>query len=593
MSQYFQSIVDSLKTFLTGMGLTWKHFVNKKDLVVTLQYPNEKWPIPDRNIGFNNEDYNLIRSRLHVDMDDCIGCLQCERACPVDCIKIDTIKPTKGNDFDCGTTSGGTNKRLMVPRFTIDMSECMYCNLCVNPCPEECIYMVGGPNSEKHDIDYEFSQYSRDGMIFEFANSSDQDIKDFGGEKYLELRDEKLLLKNEDIDLSEPETELNDVNSASLVKEPDTKKQPIKKIKTKSYSSDQKIGLFYGSSTGNSEAICDKILEELGDGVIELYNVAESDPEKILEFNHIIISCPTWYEGELQEDWIEFLPKISALDLNGKKIVMFGMGDQAGYADNFLDALGIIAEDLIKAGAGIEGAWPTDGYDFTKSLGLAPSGDEFYGLGLDEENQADLHDSRLEKWYEMLVKVFNLNVEKIERNDVQIDVGVSDTDEPIISPDISQDTSQVDASIKKDKIKIQSYSSDVNKNQEVVQEQVSTNPDNTSNSEETIEVNGKLYQLVPNIGSNNQDTDIAIEDKPALVEADKVEVKSQEIELFDIKKLDFIDNKMARGTAKKIHIAGKRNSKTSKVIIDEIIEKLSTDDLCDDDMKQKLEGLCG
>ena len=60
----------------------------------------------------------------------------CERACPVDCIKIEDVKAKKGVDFDYGTTSNETKKKLLVSRFTIDMSECMYCNLCVYPCPE-------------------------------------------------------------------------------------------------------------------------------------------------------------------------------------------------------------------------------------------------------------------------------------------------------------------------------------------------------------------------------------------------------------------------------------------------------------------------
>ena len=72
LSEYFYNIVDGVKSFLTGMGLTFKHFKEKKNLVATLQYPNEKWPLPERNIGFEPEDYNVIRSRLHVDIDDCI-----------------------------------------------------------------------------------------------------------------------------------------------------------------------------------------------------------------------------------------------------------------------------------------------------------------------------------------------------------------------------------------------------------------------------------------------------------------------------------------------------------------------------------------
>ena len=201
MSEYLNNIVYGVKSFLTGMKLTMDHFRNKKELVATLQYPHEKWPVPERNIGFNHSEYNLIRSRLHVDIDDCIACMQCERACPVDCIKIDSIKPPKGSEIDCGMTSNDTQKKMIVSRFTIDMSECMYCNLCVFPCPEDCIYMVGGPNAEKHEIDYEFSQYKRDGMIFEFADATDEAIRDAGGEKWLDQRDVKLAKHNDGVEL--------------------------------------------------------------------------------------------------------------------------------------------------------------------------------------------------------------------------------------------------------------------------------------------------------------------------------------------------------------------------------------------------------
>ena len=201
MSEYFNNIIYGVHSFVTGLKVTWGHFVNKKDLVATLQYPHEKWPIPERNIGFDHSEYNLIRSRLHVDIDDCISCMQCEKACPVDCIKIDAIKPSKDSDYDCGITSNDTQKKMIVSRFTIDMSECMYCNLCVYPCPEECIYMVGGPNDKKHEIDYEFSQYNRDGMIFEFAEATDDMIRDSGGEKWLEQRDVKLKKNSEGVNL--------------------------------------------------------------------------------------------------------------------------------------------------------------------------------------------------------------------------------------------------------------------------------------------------------------------------------------------------------------------------------------------------------
>ncbi len=160
------------------MGVTWKHMLNIRKDNVTLQYPEERWPRPERDIGFDMSNYNVIRSRLQVDIDDCIGCLKCERVCPVDCIKIDTVKaPDRGADMPdighTGETSNGTKKALIVSRFDIDMTECCYCNLCTFPCPEECIYMTGGPNEHKHPIDYEFSQYDRNDLIYKFAKEVD------------------------------------------------------------------------------------------------------------------------------------------------------------------------------------------------------------------------------------------------------------------------------------------------------------------------------------------------------------------------------------------------------------------------------------
>jgi len=182
MIKYFRDIWESISTMMTGLGITWKHMVHIRRDNVTLQYPEEKWPRPERNIGFDHSNYNVIRSRLQVDIDDCIGCLKCERACPVQCIKIVTEKaPTRGEDIQeighIGVTSNSSRKAMVVTRFDIDMTECCYCNLCTYPCPEECIFMTGGPNSEKHHIDYEFSQYDRNDMVYRFAKKvSDEQV---------------------------------------------------------------------------------------------------------------------------------------------------------------------------------------------------------------------------------------------------------------------------------------------------------------------------------------------------------------------------------------------------------------------------------
>ncbi|MCX6166283.1 MAG: 4Fe-4S binding protein, partial [Ignavibacteriae bacterium] len=102
------------------------------------------------------------RNRLFVNMDDCIGCDQCAKACPVSCIDIETIKAVPGDIVGkTGTTSQGKKKALFVPKFTIDFAKCCYCQLCVFPCPTECIYMT--------DV-FEFSTFSRDGLLYEFTD---------------------------------------------------------------------------------------------------------------------------------------------------------------------------------------------------------------------------------------------------------------------------------------------------------------------------------------------------------------------------------------------------------------------------------------
>ncbi|UCH61746.1 MAG: 4Fe-4S binding protein [Fidelibacterota bacterium] len=184
VGQYFQNIGAAVSTLWDGMRVTMGHFIRKKKLNATLQYPRERWPIPERHIGFEEAKYNVIRCRLHVDIDDCIGCMQCVRACPVDCIKIETIKLPKDTELgslpgstQTSTTSNGSAKRLLVSRFDIDLAECMYCNLCTFPCPEECIYMVGGPNGHRHPIDYEFSERDRNRLVYQFATATDEEVE--------------------------------------------------------------------------------------------------------------------------------------------------------------------------------------------------------------------------------------------------------------------------------------------------------------------------------------------------------------------------------------------------------------------------------
>lgn len=144
MRDYFLKFWQGLGTILIGMKVTLRHLFVP---AVTIQYPSVKPELPERE-----------RNRLYVNMDDCIGCDQCSRACPVSCIEIETVKAVPGEDL--GKTSNGKKKALWVTKFDIDIAKCCYCQLCVFPCPTECIYMT--------DV-YEFSEYERSNLIYDFV----------------------------------------------------------------------------------------------------------------------------------------------------------------------------------------------------------------------------------------------------------------------------------------------------------------------------------------------------------------------------------------------------------------------------------------
>ncbi|MBJ93663.1 MAG: flavodoxin [Rickettsiales bacterium] len=158
------------------------------------------------------------------------------------------------------------------------------------------------------------------------------------------------------------------------------------------------IAIFYGTTTGNTEEAAELISEELGDLVSHMADIAKTEPQDLLNYQVLMFGCPTWNVGELQYDWEDFLPRLEGLDLTGKKIALFGLGDAYGYSENFLDALGLLWEEIKNLGAPeLIGIWPTEGYTYDESLGQYDA-NHFLGLGLDEENESDLHDERIKAW---------------------------------------------------------------------------------------------------------------------------------------------------------------------------------------------------
>ncbi|MEM8861351.1 MAG: flavodoxin FldA [Chloroflexota bacterium] len=170
-----------------------------------------------------------------------------------------------------------------------------------------------------------------------------------------------------------------------------------------------KIGLFYGSNTGNTEMNAELIktkFEEQRPDSIDIFNIGDVDPKKMEEYEKLIVGSPTWNIGELQDDWELKFDDLNSLNMEGKMVAMFGVGDQFGYPDNFCDAIGIIGKRLAERGAELIGFTDASEYEYDNSLGAEDG--VFLGLALDDDNQNDQTEERVEDWIEQIIDEFEI-----------------------------------------------------------------------------------------------------------------------------------------------------------------------------------------
>ena len=156
--------------------------------------------------------------------------------------------------------------------------------------------------------------------------------------------------------------------------------------------------IVYGSSTGTTKDIADRIAEKFGVAADDVRDAADFNAEDVANYDLLIFGSSTWDDGELQDDWSDLVEDIADQDLSGKKVALFGCGDSEGYGDTFCDAVGILKEELSNSGCTFVGAISKDGYEYEASR--AEEGGKLVGCCLDEDNQDDLTDERIDRWVE-------------------------------------------------------------------------------------------------------------------------------------------------------------------------------------------------
>lgn len=163
----------------------------------------------------------------------------------------------------------------------------------------------------------------------------------------------------------------------------------------------KKVAIFYGSSMGNTKAVAVSLSKKLD---ADIFNVANSPEDKLAEYDNLIFGTSTWGFGDLQDDWEEFISTLENADLSNKVVAIFGFGDGSSYADTFVDGIGTIYNVVKDKALKIIGHTEVDSYDYDDSTAVVDG--QFVGLPLDDDNESDLTDGRVDAWVEQITGDF-------------------------------------------------------------------------------------------------------------------------------------------------------------------------------------------
>lgn len=176
-----------------------------------------------------------------------------------------------------------------------------------------------------------------------------------------------------------------------------------------------RIGIFFGSTSGKTRKVAKMIKKRFDDETVaEPLNINKATADDLAAYQFLILGTPTMGEGQLpglssecdDESWEEALLRLADIDLSGKVVAIYGLGDQDGYPNQFVDAMIELYDFVIERGGRVVGAWPTDGYAFTTSQAVLD--DKFVGLALDLDNQSDQTATRLDAWLQLIAPELGL-----------------------------------------------------------------------------------------------------------------------------------------------------------------------------------------
>ena len=169
-----------------------------------------------------------------------------------------------------------------------------------------------------------------------------------------------------------------------------------------------KINLIYGTETGFTKTIGHDILHQFVGHETRIIKVDEAAVED-WRADLLILGAPTWCEprldtfGEYSDDWNDSYDMFSKIDFKDQTVALYGLGDQIGYGNNFVDALGMMSKVVLDNGGTLIGKKDPTEYDYEESEGVDEEGN-FYGLPIDEDNEPTLTNLRVTVWTDQLMR---------------------------------------------------------------------------------------------------------------------------------------------------------------------------------------------
>lgn len=136
--EYFAAIGRTVVSLGDGFAVTLSYMFRKPN---TLQYPDRSGVpvvsmLPERSRGL-----------IEIDIEICSGCKACERACPIQVIVIEVEKDEQ--------------RGRLLTTASVDWSKCMFCGLCIDPCPT---------GSIRHSHEFEGGMRHQANLIMDFVD---------------------------------------------------------------------------------------------------------------------------------------------------------------------------------------------------------------------------------------------------------------------------------------------------------------------------------------------------------------------------------------------------------------------------------------